>query len=132
MLVKFSEVGINEHFCFADDDYGWIGDCIKISPQRYALCTTHKPVIVRTLYATRLCKVDNSCTCTEPRPLTFNDLSIGSIFQFSSTWSKSADHKRIYDKVDKLHYRKMFSWDKIPIINTNIVVATPDYVQYAQ
>ena len=132
MIIKFSEVGINEHFCFADDDYGWIGDCIKISPQRYALCTTNKPIIVRTRYATRLCKVDNTCACTEPRQLTFNDLSIGAIFIIGSTWYAQVDNEHKYCKLDNMHYCNFYDSRLFTISSINIVVSTPDYVRSAQ
>ena len=132
MIIKFSEVGINEHFCFADDDYGWIGDCIKISPQRYALCTTHKSIIVRTRYAARLCKVDNSYACTEPRPLTFNDLSIGAIFQFGTLFDNDASIEDKLCKLDNMHYTNFYSDYNARVKSIRDIVCTPDNVQSAQ
>ncbi len=129
MIIPFKRVGINEQFTFVSQYPSLCISGIKISTRKYAMDNGTICTIGDSKFP---CKVDNSCTCTEPRPLTFNDLSIGSIFQFSSTWDKSADHKRIYDKVDKLHYRKMFSWDKTPVRSVQAIVATPDYVQYAQ
>lgn len=132
MQVKFSEVGVNEHFTFSDDTTGWIGDCIKISQRRYAICTTHYPIIVRTRYTARLCDVDNTCACTEPRPLTFNELSIGSIFIIGSTWYAQVDNEHKYCKLDNVHYSNFHDSRLFAISSTQIVVATPDYVQSAQ
>jgi hypothetical protein len=129
MQVKFSEVGVNEHFTFVSQYPSLCISGIKISTRKYAMDNGTICTIGDSKFP---CDVDNTCTCDNPRPLTFNDLSIGAIFQFDCTWNKKVDHTHIYHKIDNMHYRKMFSWDKTPISSTDTVVCTPDYVQSAQ
>ena len=127
MIVKFSEVGVNERFAFATKypEYG-----IKISAKR---CIVDGETRIRHIrYTTLPCEVDNTCTCTEPRQLTFNDLSIGSIFQFGSTFKTYKEKGRLFVKLDNMHYRQYANrHDKIELQITggSIVVCTHHYAQ---
>lgn len=130
MIIPFKSVGVNERFTFVSQYPELCTSGIKISKRKYiwdsngAVCTIGDSNFP--------CDVDNSCTCTEPRPLTFNDLSIGSIFQFGSVWYSAADREHVYRKLDNVHYRRLSDCDECDISLTSGKVCTADYVHSAQ
>ena len=129
MIIPFKQVGINERFTFVSQYRELCTSGIKISARKYVMDNGTKCTIGDSKFP---CDVDNSCVCTEPRPLTFNDLSIGSIFIISSTWYAQVDNEHKYCKLDNMHYCNFYDSRLFTISSINIVVATPDYVQYAQ
>lgn len=125
MIIPFRSVGVGECFTFSDDTSLWIGYCRKIDAEHYALCTNEN-IVVHTLLTEKVCIVDNSCACTEPRQLTFDDLSIGDIFQFGCTWYAQADLEHKYVKLCNMYYTNFYSDNKYKVGSTDIVVCTPD------
>ncbi len=129
MIIKFSEVGINEQFTFVSQYPSLCITGIKISTRKYTMDNGTICTIGDSKFP---CEVDNICACTEPRQLTFNDLSIGSIFIIGGTWYAQVDNEHKYCKLDNMHYCNFYDSRLFTISSINIVVSTPDYVHNAQ
>lgn len=126
MIIKFSEVGVNEHFTFVSQYPSLCISGTKISKRKYVMDNGTICTIGDSKFP---CDVDNTCA---PRPLTFDDLSIGSIFQFSSVWYSAADIEHTYCKVDNMHYANFYDGKLHDISLTSGKVCTADYVHSAQ
>lgn len=129
MIIKFSEVGINEKFTFVSQYPALCISGIKISPRKYAMDNGTVCTIGDSKFP---CDVDNTCTCDKPRPLTFNDLSIGSIFQFGFVYRLWEKQTVLYIKLDNVRYRRLSASIPAQISDVNCTVCTVYNMQVAQ
>ena len=129
MQIKFSEVGINEHFTFISQYPSLCISGTKISKRKYV---TDNGTICTIGDSKFPCEVDNTCACTEPRSLTFHDLSIGSIFQFGLVYRLWEKETILYIKLDNMHYRRLSNNREVHILDEYCTVCTVYNMQIAQ
>lgn len=130
MILPFSKVGVGENFTFLNKYIPLCNVNNKISAKRFVDTVTGK--VHYTSDTTLACWVDNSCACIYPQQLTFDNLSVGDIFQFGSTWYKDADIEHKYVKLCNMYYTNFYSDNKYRISSADNAVCTPDNVQSAQ
>ena len=129
MIIPFKSVGVNECFTFVSQYPALCISGIKISTRKYAMDNGTICTIGDSKFP---CEVDNTCTCTEPRPLTFHDLSVGAIFQFGLVYRLWESVTVLYIKLDNMHYRRLSASIPAHITDANCTVCTVYNMQVAQ